>query len=250
MSAELGYRRVLLVQTDDLCDISHALRGSMLEVTKAVGVDAVVEALTTAHHDCVVIRDDVDRGARIRLRQRIRDARPDHPPILVAHTTAQGGLDILVARIMALIDDPAATADSYRAGLRSRRRRGKTRTALDAKTILIVDDDSDIRAALARTLTRNGARVMHAATVVAALQTIDTVAIDLVVSDYAIGPDNGLDLLAEIRRRAPTTGRLLISGHDLGDLGLPGDRDAADQILMKPWDVGELLDACDRLLDR
>jgi DNA-binding NtrC family response regulator len=78
--------------------------------------------------------------------------------------------------------------------------------------ILIVDDNKTLAWVLRKSLNERGylCGVVH--TQEAALQAIEMNSFDVVVTDLHLRPGNGLALLADIKRRSPTTLRLLMSG--------------------------------------
>ncbi len=79
---------------------------------------------------------------------------------------------------------------------------------------LVVDDDEDdfflIREMLARTLTQ--ATVHHAASFRAALEFADATPYDVCLLDYRLGEENGLDLLAELKRRDQAAPVIFLTG--------------------------------------
>src|SRR5262249_47596749 len=84
-----------------------------------------------------------------------------------------------------------------RSGSSSLRERGAS-----VPSILIVDDETNIRATLKRALALEGYQVDDAASVAAA-RTLLREAYDVVLLDVSFPGESGLDLLAEIRAAAP-----------------------------------------------
>jgi CheY-like chemotaxis protein len=71
-------------------------------------------------------------------------------------------------------------------------------------TVLVVDDEEFITRLVHESLrTRLGCRVVRAASAEEALEQIETIACDLVISDVRLPGRNGMDLLREVRRRQP-----------------------------------------------
>lgn len=83
--------------------------------------------------------------------------------------------------------------------------------------ILLVDDDPRFNATFRELLTSEGFAVESALSVDEALRHLDDPDWDLVLLDRKLqgraGPDTGLDLLDEIRRRAPATKVILITAY-------------------------------------
>src|ERR1700746_3368659 len=79
-------------------------------------------------------------------------------------------------------------------------------------SILVVDDEIEIREGLEALLTSEGFEVTPADTGEAGLQRLEDRPFDLMLLDVSLPDRNGLELLREIRRRAPTP-RLFSSPH-------------------------------------
>lgn len=110
-------------------------------------------------------------------------------------------------------------------------------------TLLIVDDEPPILSALRRCLRREGYRLVTVDSPAAALRTLDEEPIDAILSDHKMPGMDGLELLAEARKRRPAAARLLISGwsgeiprEQLDELGVRA-------LLPKPWDDAVLKQA-------
>ncbi|WP_172202984.1 sigma-54 dependent transcriptional regulator [Niveibacterium sp. COAC-50] len=108
--------------------------------------------------------------------------------------------------------------------------------------ILVVEDDPDIRDAVAFTLETAG----HAVTAVgdgpAALAALDRDAFNLVVSDLRMQPMDGLQLLDAIRAGHPQLPVMLMTAY--GDVGtaVAAMRAGACDFLLKPFEPAVLLD--------
>ena len=79
---------------------------------------------------------------------------------------------------------------------------------LQGVRVLLVEDDEDSRALIARMLTQSKADVLDVADVRAAVDFLDTFKPDLVVSDIGIPGEDGYDLIRQIRARGLDAGRL------------------------------------------
>ena len=107
--------------------------------------------------------------------------------------------------------------------------------------ILIVDDEVHVIGALRRLLRREGFTIEAALTGEEALQKLATFQADVVISDFRMRGMSGLELLGKVLDRAPTTVRVLISGHaDLSSSsGQPGG--VISHFISKPWDDARLV---------
>ena len=100
-------------------------------------------------------------------------------------------------------------------------------------TILIADDEANIRTSLAGALGREGHSVETATNLGEARAKL-TEAFDFVLLDVAFPEGNGLDLLAEIAAAAPETTVVMMSGHATIDVAVRATRLGAYDFLEKP----------------
>lgn len=112
------------------------------------------------------------------------------------------------------------------------------------RTVLCVDDEPGILAALKRALRAPGVTVLTAAGGAEALQVLEDVAVDLVISDMRMPGMDGAQLLERIHDRWPQTTRILLTGHaDHAATIAAVNRGRIFRYLQKPWDEAELLDS-------
>ncbi|MEO5616762.1 MAG: sigma-54 dependent transcriptional regulator, partial [Candidatus Eisenbacteria bacterium] len=107
-------------------------------------------------------------------------------------------------------------------------------------SILIVDDEANIRASLKGALGREGYQVDEAANLTAARPMLRE-AYDFVLLDVWFPNESGLDLLAEIRATAPETTVLMMSGHATIETAVQATRLGAFDFLEKPIALDRLL---------
>ena len=107
-------------------------------------------------------------------------------------------------------------------------------------SILIVDDEPNIRASLKGALGREGYQVDEAAGLAAARGMLRE-AYDFVLLDVWFGAESGLELLAEIRRSAPETIVIMMSGHATIETAVEATRLGAFDFLEKPLALERLL---------
>src|SRR3981081_1978796 len=107
-------------------------------------------------------------------------------------------------------------------------------SAADDALILVVDDDDEIRALLARTLGADGFKVTLAADATAAVAAIASRPPDLVVLDVMLGVDDALALLGGSRRtNDPPV--ILLTGKGAESDRVLGLKLGADDYLVKPF---------------
>lgn len=113
-------------------------------------------------------------------------------------------------------------------------------------TILVVEDDLDLREALVDTLDIAGATTLEAECAEDALALIPNHAIDMVVSDINMGAMDGLALLKEIRRLYPQLPVLLITAYGSISASVEAIQSGAVDYMVKPFEPHLLVKAVSR----
>lgn len=116
--------------------------------------------------------------------------------------------------------------------------------------ILVVDDEPDVRSSLAGGLSFEGYDVVTAADGGAALGSIADAVPDLVVLDVGMPHIGGLEVCRRIRSRALDVPILLLTARDGTDDRVLGLDAGADDYLVKPFALEELLARLRALLRR
>jgi thioredoxin reductase (NADPH) len=115
-------------------------------------------------------------------------------------------------------------------------------------TILTVDDDPQVSAALTRDLKRRYGseyRVLSATSAAQALELLKSLAlrtdpVALIVSDQRMPEKTGIELLAESRELAPEAKQLLLTAYADTDVAITAINEIGlDYYLLKPWDPPE-----------
>src|SRR5580692_645768 len=108
-------------------------------------------------------------------------------------------------------------------------------------SILVVDDESEIREGLELLLNMEGYAASTAETGESGLAMIDERPFDLVLLDVSLPDRNGLDILREIRRRDPNLSVVLITAYGSIDMARAAFKSGAQDYITKPWSNDELL---------
>jgi two-component system probable response regulator PhcQ len=118
-------------------------------------------------------------------------------------------------------------------------------------SILIVDDEPAIVAALRRTLRGHGYNIIGVTDPREALAILDREKVDIVISDIDMPEMSGLDLVARIRETHPEIVRILLTGRGTLDGALRAINDGEVlRFLTKPWDDDELRTTIEHALAR
>ena len=119
----------------------------------------------------------------------------------------------------------------------------------DIPRILIVDDDDEIRDVLREFLSRHyGCVALDSAE--KALQALTTQRFDLVLSDIAMRPMSGIEMLPRVVELSPESIVVMISGQRTIEFAIEAIRAGAFDYITKPFDLTEVEAVVKRALDR
>lgn len=123
-------------------------------------------------------------------------------------------------------------------------------TANPAMTVLVVEDDPNVRSTLDQLLRFEGYQVLLAADGQEALDTLERQRPDLAVVDVAMPRLDGLSLCRLLRRRGDRLPIMVLTARHLVGDRVAGLDAGADDYLSKPFDTEELLARLRALLRR
>ncbi len=106
------------------------------------------------------------------------------------------------------------------------------------KTVLIIDDESLVRATVSRMVEREGHRVLQAGNGAEGLKIFNREQVDVVVCDIIMPEKEGIETIGELRRKNPGLKIIAISGGgrtENVDFLAMAQRLGADYILAKPF---------------
>src|SRR5580704_5415812 len=108
-------------------------------------------------------------------------------------------------------------------------------------TILVVDDEIEIREGLEALLTSESFDVTLAENGEAGLQKLEDRPFDLLLLDVSLPGRNGIELLREIRARDPQLAVILITAFGSIDMARAAFKGGAQDFITKPWSNDELI---------
>jgi CheY-like chemotaxis protein len=109
------------------------------------------------------------------------------------------------------------------------------------RTLLLVDDEPNVLAALKRLFRTDGYGLVTAHSGAQALECLAQTAVDVIVSDQRMPGMSGVDFLRRARQLYPHTMRLTLSGYtDLQSIIDAVNEGAVYKFLTKPWDDDRL----------
>ena len=121
-------------------------------------------------------------------------------------------------------------------------RQNPAETSLPAAgSVLIIDDEAEIRESLETLLELEGYGVESAASGEEGLARIGERAFDLVLLDLALPDRNGLDLLSEIHGQDPGLSIIMVTAYGTVENAVKAMQAGAANFVQKPWDNEKLL---------
>lgn len=120
----------------------------------------------------------------------------------------------------------------------------------EPKTILVVEDDEDIRDLIVDQLVRNGYNVLAAPDNARLQELYATRKIDLIVLDLNLPDGDGLDVCRKMRRRGMTLPVIMVTARGAAADRIEGLEQGGDDYLTKPFEPRELLARVRNLLRR
>ncbi|MBW2407391.1 MAG: response regulator [Deltaproteobacteria bacterium] len=118
------------------------------------------------------------------------------------------------------------------------------------KTILLVDDEADLREVLDISLSHGGYEVFTAENGVQALDILKEKDIPVVITDIKMPGIDGIDLLRKIKNRHPETEVIMLTGHGDLDLAIKSLKHEATDFITKPINDDALEMAMVRAFDK
>jgi two-component system response regulator MprA len=118
------------------------------------------------------------------------------------------------------------------------------------RTVLVVDDDAPIRRMLERTLAAGGYETVAVANGGAALARVERSVPDVIVLDLGMPGLDGLAVLRRLRAKRLAVPILVLTARDALEERVEGLNAGADDYLVKPFEVDELMARIGALLRR
>ena len=115
-----------------------------------------------------------------------------------------------------------------------------------AATVLVVEDDRSIRALIYRMLLREGHQVLEASDGAIALEILQAIPCDLVITDFLMPKLSGIKFVEQLHSLQPQMPIILITGYPAVSGTTIVDKVA--EVLAKPFDLNMLRSTVHRLL--
>lgn len=118
------------------------------------------------------------------------------------------------------------------------------------KTILVVDDESDLRDSLGKVLRKEGYLVLLADSGEAALEVLSRKHVDLVLTDLRMPQMSGIDLLRCVKQQWPDVEVVVLTAYGTIEAAVEAMRAGAYDFVTKPLRRAELVQTINRAAER
>ncbi|MES2116137.1 MAG: EAL domain-containing protein [Pseudomonadota bacterium] len=202
-------------------DIVKIDRAFVTDITRSREDAAIATAVITMAHslNMRVVAEGVETEAQLRYLRRLR-----------------------CDELQGYYFSPPVPAAAFERMLRDERRLSLERESGGrADTVLLVDDEPHILAALKRVLRQDGYYILTAGSAQEGLELLALNAVQVVVTDQRMAGMSGTEFLSIAKNLYPDTVRLILSGYtDLATVTESVNEGAVFKFLAKPWDDDEL----------
>lgn len=113
--------------------------------------------------------------------------------------------------------------------------------------ILVVDDELNVRQLLSKVLTKEGYRVYTACDGLDGLELLQTISIDIIISDIKMPRMSGIEFLHKVKEIEPDIGFILITAFATTETAIEALKSGAQDYVTKPFDFAEILTAVKKL---
>jgi DNA-binding NtrC family response regulator len=118
-----------------------------------------------------------------------------------------------------------------------------------SESILVVDDDAGVRKVLSSVLCAKGYLVVAVENGKQALKASEKEYFDAALIDVELPDIKGIELLLRLKERHPKMVKIIVTGFPSLENAMKAVNEGADGYVLKPFDVGELLEMIRKHLD-
>ena len=191
---------------------------------------SIVHDVEAAEHDVSMTRAVINMAHSLQLK------------LLAEGVETEGQLAMLMANkcdyMQGYFFSKAVDAEAFEALLRAEQQLPAHLFAAETKrTLLLVDDEENIVAALRRLLRRDGYQILTAQSGAEGLQRLAEHEVDVIISDQRMPGMTGVEFLRRAKELYPDTVRMVLSGYtELQSITDAINEGAIYKFLTKPWD--------------
>ncbi|WP_324825444.1 sigma-54 dependent transcriptional regulator [Sinanaerobacter sp. ZZT-01] len=113
--------------------------------------------------------------------------------------------------------------------------------------ILVVDDEQHVRQLLNKVLTKEGYQVCTACDGLEGLEILQTINVDIIISDIKMPKMTGIEFLHRVKEMDPEIAFILITAFATMETAIDALKSGAQDYVTKPFDITEILTAVKKL---
>jgi len=232
---------ILVVDDErDICqNLADILQEFGFEVETALDGESAIEMIRRRRFDVALLDLKMPVMDGLALYKAIREERPSIVSMIVtAYANAQTNREALQAGVWQVISKPVDLKQLL----------ALVDDAVKQPILMVVDDDIDLCKSLWDILRDHGYRVCTALTDQEAIRRLGESQFQVVLVDLKLAPGDGRNVLEALRRQAPETKAILITGHPTELENSFQSSVAPDAVCLKPFDMVQLLETINRLV--
>jgi DNA-binding NtrC family response regulator len=112
---------------------------------------------------------------------------------------------------------------------------------MEKMKLMLVDDEERFLTTTSKLISRKGYQVVTAVSGAEAIEKLLTESVHVVILDVKMPGMDGIETLKAIKSRFPLVEVIMLTGHATVETAVEGLKSGATDYLMKPADIGELL---------
>src|SRR3989339_1924448 len=117
-------------------------------------------------------------------------------------------------------------------------------------TVLVIDDEQDLREMLSFTLMNEGYNVLTAANGKLGVEKAEKEDVDVVISDIKMPEMDGITVLGKIKEIKPEVEVIMATGYGTMETAIESLRKGAFDYINKPFNIDELLIVIEKALEK
>ena len=117
-------------------------------------------------------------------------------------------------------------------------------------TVLIIDDDNDMRSLLVRIISKEGYKVFDSDDAAGGLKILEKEEINVVLSDVNLPDANGVELVKNIKSKYPFTEIIVVTGYGSIEGGVQSIKNGAFDYLVKGEDNKKIIPLISKAVDK
>lgn len=116
--------------------------------------------------------------------------------------------------------------------------------------VLLVDDEKELVNSMAERLSSRGFSVQTALDGLAAIEYIEKNEVDAMVLDLQMPGIDGVETLKRVKKIRPEIKVIMLTGHGTMETAIEGQREGAEEYLIKPCDIIHLSQMIQSLVEK